>query len=271
MLFRSHIIVTSKREVIDNINNIPFPAWHLFPPISRYRRLRGVTKRPYVPLITSRGCPYNCNWCTKNIHGYKFRARSPENIFEEIKHDYQRYGAREFIVMDDVFTLDYMRVKKLCYLIVKSGMDIFLNIYNGVRADAIDDSIIKFLKAVGINRITVGVESGNQNIVNKIGKALNLKRVIEAVRLCRKNHLAIDGFFIIGHPYDTLRTIEQTIQFAIRADFDHAYFFLATPFMGTKLYDIIKTEGKLLYEFEKGSDFHIVQGKATCEDRKSVV
>lgn len=256
----NHVIVTEPQPLIQNLDNLPFPAWHLFPPLKKYKNLRGITRRPYIPILTSRGCPYNCIWCTKNIHGYHFRARSPESVVEEIIYDVMNYHVKEIVIMDDTFSLDEIRLKKICRLLKMHKLDIIFNLYNGIRADTINDSTINYLRAIGINRITVGVESGNQDIVYRIGKSLDLQKVIKAVQICKKYHIIIDGFFILGLPFDTLTTMEQTIQFAIDTDFDHAYFFVAVPFPGTELFDIVKKTAILEKDISKGADHHIVEG-----------
>ena len=254
------IIKTKTRELIQDLDQLPFPAWHLFPPLKKYKNLRGVTKRPYVPIFTSRGCPYSCNWCTKNIHGYKFRARSPENILKEIIHNIELFKVKEITIMDDSFTLNSHRIKELCILIKKSQTNIFFNFYSGIRADSIDESLMKYLISVGINRITVGIESGNQKIVNKIGKSLDLQRVLSAIKLAKKYRLISDGYFILGHPFDTIDTMEETIQFSLRSGLDHAYFFVAMPFHGTELFKIVEKSGKFVGDFSIGCNNHIVEG-----------
>jgi radical SAM superfamily enzyme YgiQ (UPF0313 family) len=261
----NQIIRTKKASAIQDLDALPFPAWHLFPPLKKYQNLRGVTRRPYVPIMSSRGCPFHCNWCTKSVHGYSFRARSPENILAEMKEDVAKYGVKEFAIVDDTFTLDKLRIKRLCVLIKRAKLNIILNFYNGIRADFIDESLLRFLYSVGINRITVGVESGDQQVVNLIGKALDLKKVKETVKLTKKYRMFSDGFFILGHPYDTEKTMEKTIRFPTEVGFDHAYFFVLIPFPGTDLFELIKKEGQFLINYRIGIESHIVEGKPVFE------
>jgi radical SAM superfamily enzyme YgiQ (UPF0313 family) len=254
------LILTPAREYIENLDELPFPSWHLFPKIEKYRKLRGITRTPYLPIITSRGCPYLCNWCNKTIHGYKYRSRSAENVVAEIKYFVDKFHIKEIAIMDDTFTLNEFRVKKICYLIKKKKLDVFINLYNGTRADTITDSLLKYLTSVGFNRLTIGVESGNQNILEQIGKQIKLEQIEKSIKLAKKYHLIVDGFFIIGHIFDTPKSIIQTIKFAVDNAFDHAYFFTAIPFKGSKLYNLVKNQGHFLADFEQGSDYHIVEG-----------
>jgi radical SAM superfamily enzyme YgiQ (UPF0313 family) len=186
-------------------------------------------------------------------------------VVNEIVENVEKYGVKEIAVMDDVFTLDRKRVKKICVLLLRKRINVILNFYSGVRADMLEHSVIKYIYAVGLNRITIGVESGNQKVLEQVGKGLKLSTVLNAVKLAKKYKLIIDGFFILGHPFDTKKTMEETIMFAKSADFDHAYFFTAIPFPGTKLYEIVKSQGKFLYDFSHGSNYHIVEGLPAFE------
>jgi radical SAM superfamily enzyme YgiQ (UPF0313 family) len=264
-LQNNQVVQTPTRLADINLDSIPFPAWHLFPSLKKYINLRGVTHRPYIPIITSRGCPYNCNWCTKYVHGYAFRPRSAENVVQEMILDVQKYHVREFAIVDDAFMMDISRVKKIFILMRKAKLDVSVNFYSGIRADSVDETLISLFRQCGVNRITFGVESGNQNVVKKIGKALNLQKVRESVQIAQKYGLITDGFFILGHPYDTTKTMDETIQFAIDCGFDHAYFFVAIPFPGTELYQIIESQGKFLTDYKYGIPSHIVEGQPIFE------
>ncbi len=259
------IIVNPLRENIQNLDDLPFPAWHLFPNIKKYKNLRGVTNKPYLPLMTSRGCPYSCIWCTKCIHGKKLRYRSAENVFAEIRYFVEKYDVKEFIVMDDTFTQNRVRVLKLCFLLRNYRKKIVLNLYNGVRADKLDDFLIKALKSVGVNRITLGIESGNQMVLNRIKKSLDLKDVIKSLDLIKKNHLISDIFIMLGLPFDTKKTVNGTIRFTRSLNPDHAYYFLTIPYRGTELYEIVKNHGTFLEEYQIGILNQINDGKVLYE------
>ncbi|MHA1897465.1 MAG: B12-binding domain-containing radical SAM protein, partial [Promethearchaeota archaeon] len=110
--YPNNIIINPRRPYIQDLDALPFPAWHLFPNPKKYKNLRGVIKRPYLPIFTTRGCDHACLWCNKNIHGYKIRARSVENVIDEIEYFQKKYGIKEFAFMDDNFTFDEKRIYK---------------------------------------------------------------------------------------------------------------------------------------------------------------
>lgn len=258
----NEIIITPPREMNQNLDELPFPAWHLFPEIKKYKNLRGIIKRPYLPILTSRGCPYSCIWCTKCIFGKQIKYRSAENIFNEIKYYVKKFKVKEFIVMDDTFTQNRKRILKLCYLIRKENLKISFNLYNGVRADKIDDQLIKYLKSIGVTRITLGVESGNQIVLNRIKKSLKLRNVINAVKLVKKNKMITDVFIMLGLPFDTKKTIIDTLIFTRSINPDHAYFFLTVPFPGTELFSIVKEKGTFIKQYKIGIPTQINDGEA---------
>ncbi len=262
------IIRTKPRERCEDLDQIPFPAWHLFPNLNKYKNLRGALKRPYLPILTSRGCPYGCIWCDKSVYGRRVRRRSVESTLEEIQTMIAKYGIKEFAVMDDSFTENYARVKELCLKILKNKLNISLNLYPGIRADTVSNSLLKLLKLAGVHRVTIGVESGNQEILYKIKKNLKLESVRKAVQLIKKAGLFCDCFFILGLPFETPKTIMDTINFALELDPDHAYFFIATPYPGTEMYDLIQKNGEFLIEYKMGVPTSIVDGKATFKFQK---
>ncbi|MHA1896234.1 MAG: B12-binding domain-containing radical SAM protein, partial [Promethearchaeota archaeon] len=187
--------------------------------------------------------------------------RSVENVIDEIEYFQKKYGIKEFAFMDDNFTFDEKRIYKFCYLLKKRNIKIYINLYPGVRADKLSWKMIRALKSVGVTRITVGVESGNQKVVMKIGKGLNLKDVLKAVHYTKKAGLVADGFFMLGLPMDTERTMHETISFAKKAGFDHAYFFVTTPFPGTPLYTLVERKGTFIAKYFLGIPKHIVEGQ----------
>lgn len=259
------VVVNPRRDYITDLDSLPYPAWHLFPPLNRYNKLRGVTKKPYLPIVTGRGCPFGCIWCQKDIHGQGYRKRSPWQVVDEMKYMIDKYRVKEFTIMDDTFTVNKNHAKTICKLMIKDKLNVFLNIYNGTRADHLDDEILSLLKAVGVTRLTIGVESGNQDVLDQTGKNLQLPDVLEAVHLVKKHGIIIDGFFILGLPFDTAETMDQTIQFAIKAGFDHAYFFTAIPYPGTRLFEMVQKKGRLLEDLSMGCDYHISEGHPLYE------
>ncbi len=203
------IIHNPDRPLMNNIDKIHFPAWHL------------VNFENYLPdqryiIVTSRGCPFRCIYCSCGTFSkHKWRARSPENVLEEIKLLVNRYGAKKLKFLDDTFTLDKDRAMKICRLILKENLGIEWACFS--RVDTIDFELLKLMKVAGCVSIQFGVESGNQKVLDSIYKEISLEQVEKAVKLAKKNGIKdIICSFIIGHPEDTEDTIVDTVEFANR-------------------------------------------------------
>jgi anaerobic magnesium-protoporphyrin IX monomethyl ester cyclase len=195
------------------------------------------TRGRYMEVFSSRGCPYHCIYCHK-IFGRRFRARSPENVLEEIKLLYQRYRIREIHFEDDCFNLDVKRAKRILDLLIESGMDLSIRFPNGLRADFVDEELISKMKKAGAYQISIGVETASPSVMRMIKKRLDLRRVEETVRLALKYGLTMRGFFMIGFPGETREEIMQTLWYARNLDVHFASLSIVTPYPGTELYDM---------------------------------
>ena len=169
-------IVTSKRPVIENLDSLPFPARHLLPMEAYFAAVkknprRGEICKPWTIMITSRGCPYNCVFCTYCIiWGKKWRGRSPVNVVDEIEEVVQTYHVKQIDFEDDNLTLDKKRMEIICDLIVDRGLDIEWYNPTGVRADTLDEHLLAKMKQSGCKKIRVAPESGVQRVVDRIIK-----------------------------------------------------------------------------------------------------
>ena len=247
------IVNTGPRDCIMDLDSLPFPAWDLFPPSKKYNFQH--RKVPFYPIMTSRGCPYDCIYCTKVVHGYKYRERSVENIIQEICYLKEKFGIKELFIIDDNFNQDIGRAEKILDEIIRNKFNLLLKFTNGIRADRISPRLGRKMKASGTYFAALGIESGNQEIVNKLGKKLDLKKVITATRILKDNKIISGGFFILGLPYDSYETMVETLNFAKSLDLDFPHFFKAIPFPGTKMYDMIVQHG------------HFIEGsKASAEE-----
>lgn len=226
-------------------DDLPWPAYHLFA-MERYFELEipGSPSRHPRPfqIFTSRGCPYHCIYC-HNLFGKGFRPRSPEHVVAEMRHLHDAYGVREFLIYDDNFTMDLARARRICELIVDSGMRVGLQFPNGIRADRVDEPLIEAMVAAGAHSITIGVETGSPRIQQLIRKNLRLDRVEAFLRLARRHRLVTHGFFMMGFPGETAADVWQTIRFARRSELDYAFFAFATPYPGTELHDLTVAQG----------------------------
>lgn len=242
---RGKVVVTPPRRPIENPDEIPFPAYHLFPErkLNLTVDAHGIdTRGRYMEVFTSRGCPYQCIYCHK-MFGKRFRARSPENVLGEIEFLYQEYGIREIHFEDDCFNLDIGRAKRILDLLIGSGMDLSIRFPNGLRADYVDEELISKMKEAGAYQISVGVETASPRIMRMIKKRLDLGKVEETVGLAMKHGLTVRGFFMIGFPGETKEEIGRTIEYAKNLDIHFASFSIVTPYPGTELYDMAARGG----------------------------
>ncbi len=250
------IICTGLRELIKDINILPPPARHLLP-IGEYTASPKEHKSfPGTDVITSRGCPYACAFCFKQVFGNKYRTHSPEYVIEEIKFLVKTYGVKDIFFRDDTFTVDYERVKKICELIKKENIHITFTTL--ARVDRLNYDILKLMKEAGCWKILLGIESGNQKSLNLLRKGITLKQIKETVGNCRKLGIETDGFFMIGIPGETKEDTMNTINFAKQLKLDFAQFYICTPYPGTHLYELAKTRGKIDIqegEWEKYNQF----------------
>jgi radical SAM superfamily enzyme YgiQ (UPF0313 family) len=234
---------TVERPPIKNLDSLPFPAFHLLPQ-GKYRLHPPFgRKSPVMPIITSRGCPYNCVFCSKSVYGKKYRSNSPEYIIKEIHLLIDNFGVKEIKFYDDVFTLDRKRVLTLCDQLRKNHLDIPWSCET--RVNLVDDELLKSMKAAGCYMIAFGVESGSQEVLKSIGKGITLGQIETAFNKTRNAGIGTVGYFMIGAPAETPETIAKTIEFAKKIDPDFVQFSIATPYPGTELYRIAKKKGCL--------------------------
>ena len=231
---------TQDAPLIRDLNELPLPAYHLLP-MERYR----VGGKRFGTVITSRGCPFQCIFCSSSqLYGKFWRARSPENVLEELRVLRDKYGIREVEFLDDTFTLNNKRAERICELIKIEGLDISWSCSS--RADTLARRLALKLKSAGCHFLYLGVESGSQKLLNIIRKGITLEQAKNAIRVAKHAGLNTLASFMLGIPGETKETIKKTINFAKRLNPTLAQFTLCTPYPGTRLYEIAKRCGYLL-------------------------
>lgn len=236
-------VTTNPRDFIESMDEIAFPSWDLInlKDYLNYPNWNGISKEKfYFPILTSRGCPYQCTYC-HNIFGKRIRMRSSENVIHEIEMLLNRYGIKEFHVIDDAFNYDMGRAKRLCSSIINSGLKISLAFPNGLRADKLDNELIKLLKKSGAYKINFGFETVKPRLQALIKKNLEIEDARSAIQKVSKAGIITGGYFMFGLPTETRDDIIQTIDFAAKSELDAAYFFKVTPYPGSELYDYINS------------------------------
>jgi anaerobic magnesium-protoporphyrin IX monomethyl ester cyclase len=259
------IIVNPKASYIDNPDKLGLPDWDGFG-LEKYLTLNkdrwGLGFGRYAPLITSRSCPYHCNFCSVHqMMGPKYRARSAEHVLEEIDTLVSRYGVDELSFEDDNLTYDKGRFMAICQGIIERKIKINWNTPNGVHVSSLDRDMIGLAKQAGCDSFNLAIESGDEFMRNKvIKKGLSTQKIYDVVGDCRKAGIKVNAYFVIGMPGETDNSINNTRKLIRDLRFDNLSIFAATPIPGTQLYEECLANGYIQPDvFE--SDF--VSEKAT--------
>jgi radical SAM superfamily enzyme YgiQ (UPF0313 family) len=224
---------TPPRDIIEDIDSLPFPARHLLP-MDEYKVLN--IKLPTGTLISGRGCPFNCSFCASSaMHGRKMRFRSATNIVDEIEHLISDYDAEMIAFMDDTFTLRPERVIEICNEIKKRDLDFFWGCT--ARVDTVSKSLLEKMREAGCITIFYGVESADQQLLDGMNKKISVDKIRNAFKLTKEADMRTIASVAIGMPGDTKENIEKTINFVKDLDASYAIFSLATPYPGTAFYN----------------------------------
>ncbi|MHC4874177.1 MAG: B12-binding domain-containing radical SAM protein, partial [Planctomycetota bacterium] len=216
-------------------------------PVVNYRLLEARETLSIVPLMTSRGCPFDCNFCTvTKIFGKRFRMQSPERIIEEIENAIAVLGRNDFFFYDDNFTADKKRAHAICDLIIEKKLDIIWT--TQVRSDlAKDEELVQKMADAGLQWVYVGFESIDDQTLKSLHKSQTKADIEKAISCFHEYGINVHGMFIFGDDNDTVDTIKNTVDFAIDNDVDTVQFMLLTPFPGTQIYEKIKSENRLFH------------------------
>jgi radical SAM superfamily enzyme YgiQ (UPF0313 family) len=266
-----------REAYIENLDDVPFPDygilniedyWGYHPQMNFV-----LADLRYVPIISSRACPYGCAYC-HNVFGKKLRVRSPDNFVDEVEMLYRKYGVREYHIVDDIFNIDRKRMHEILEMILARDLRIRIAFPNAIRGDLLEREDIDMLKRAGTYMMTFAIESGSDRIQNIIHKNLNIGKVINNIEYASGLGLLTKGYFMLGFPDETIDELKMTVDVAVSSKLDMAAFFVVTPFRGTELYDMAKqrygerVEGysnyyeKSMYEVATGFNMKKFQKKA---------
>ena len=224
---------TGSRPFIEDLDSLPFPARHL---VDNNIYRRPDNNKVQATIKVSRGCPFHCFFCLATpVSGTKVRRRSPENIVAEIKECVEKYNIKNFLFWSDIFNIDKDWTMKLCQAIIDSGLKITWSA--NTRADTADLEMAEMMYKSGCRLVSIGVESGSQYTLEKMGKKITLNDVRRTVKVFKKAKIRIYNYFVIGLPWETEETVEETIKFAIELNSDFISFYTATPLPGSRFYD----------------------------------
>ncbi|MCX6748462.1 MAG: radical SAM protein [Candidatus Pacearchaeota archaeon] len=225
------IIENPARKFIKNLDKIPWPRYET----AELEKYGGRGRS----IVTSRGCPYSCIYCSAHFgSGKLFRARSPENIMEEIKY-WVGQGIRYFHIVDDNFTFDKKRTIEICNLIIKNKIKATFAC-DGIRADKVDYEVLKKMRRAGFKYLSFGVESGNNRILGILKKGERIEQIEKAIKDSIRLGFEVYLFFLVGSPGETVKDVQDSINIALKYDVAGANFYNLVPFPGTELYNYVE-------------------------------
>lgn len=236
----NRIVENPDRPLISDIDAIPFPAWHLLS-INKYFDVFTREKK-FATIITSRGCPFNCTFCDKkNRMGRKWRARSPENVLNEIELLNTKHKIREFMFFDDIFTVNKKRVLELCKGIKERKLDIIWECR--ARVDQVDRELLAKMREAGCYRIRYGMESGDDEILRMMKKGITVSQIRDCAKITKEAGIENFAYFMMGSPQETPETLEKTLNLALEIDPDFVSFSKTILIPGCEMFDWAANNG----------------------------
>jgi radical SAM superfamily enzyme YgiQ (UPF0313 family) len=223
--------------------------------------VRGGHGRRWAPILTSRGCPYRCNFCSVHLlEGRKWRGRPPQHIVAEMEQLHENYGISVFTIEDSNFTFDIKRAVQICELIAQRLPEATFSLPNGIRADRIPQELVDALARANCSEVTVAIEHGDQEFLDSvIKKRLKLKGVVESVRRVRRKGIPVSGFFILGIPPETKQTLWATWKMALKLAKIGMLpqLNIAMPMPGTEMYEHALTNGFIAHPLQ-ATDYLVI-------------
>lgn len=267
LIYRKNNRVHVNRHYFNqNLDDFGEPSWDLIKPETYPEAQHGAFFKqfPIAPIITTRGCPFNCTFCAgKLISGKKFRTRSPKRVIAEIKYLYHERGIREFHIVDDNFTLDRQHALEIIKGILSLKFKATFAVPNGVRLDTLDKDMLYLMKKTGFYLISVGIESGSDRILKLMRKNLLTSQIKEKIDLINNSGLKVAGFFVLGYPGETEKEINRTIEFSLSLGLLRANYFLFLPLPGTQIFQELSANNQVDYNEIINSSF--TNAKSYCQ------
>lgn len=235
------IRINPKTKFIENLDELPFPAYHLIDLEEYFKGKRHLydLRGRMLPILSSRSCPQRCYFCDMFMaHGSKWRPRSADNVLDEIEHLHKTYSVDQFFVVDDNITFKRERTVEICNGIKDRGLKIRWNTPNGVMVKTLDPELIDLMKSSGLVSFCFGIESGSEYIRNEVyGKRLSTAKIQEVVGHCHKVGLPTVGFFLVGAPQETEETIKESIELVKKLPLSMITVSILSPYVGTRLFE----------------------------------
>jgi anaerobic magnesium-protoporphyrin IX monomethyl ester cyclase len=249
--------VNKKRNVLQNLDELPLPAWDLVD-IESYRNIWKQSKQPFtLNIATTRGCPYKCNWCAKPIYGNRYNAHSPEYIVNEIAYLKEKFGVSRFWMCDDIFGLKPNWVQEFNKELEKKQLKISYFIQSRVDLLLKEDTIDALAKS-GLEEVWVGAESGSQKILDAMDKGTKVEEIHKATHLLKLKKIKVAFFLQFGYLTESQEDIQKTIAMVKELKPDNIGISVSYPLPGTKFYDKVKDDLKLKANWTDSDDFDMM-------------
>lgn len=271
LLKDGHYFCTPQSLLVENLDRMPLPARELLP-MRKYRKNK-MSGKSITTMVTSRGCPFNCNFCSSShFAGTRWRARNPQKIVEEIEQIIQRFNYQAIAFMDDNFTLDPHRVIAFCQEIVRHNLDIIWWCFSRVDTIVRNEKMVEEMAKAGARMIFLGLESASNTILSSYKKGITTKTAAKAVEMLKKYGIKVWGSFIIGGLEESQESIRQTGDYARWLNPDIAQFSILTPFPGTALFQQARKEKFIAtYDWNKYDGAHAVMNTKYLTRREIAV
>ena len=240
------IVRTPDRPYIEDLDSLPFPAFHLFP-LNQFNKYGNII----FPVMTSRGCTFFCEFCTAvRMFGRRYRMRSPKKVVDEIEYLYKKYGEKQYTFYDDAFTVDQARTEEICNEILRRGLKIKWDCET--RVDMVTKDLLQKMREAGCIAVWYGIEAGSQKVRDAMGKVISTQQTFNAFKWTKEAGLIAVASIILGFLGETKETAWESVKLLERINPDEIGIYIATPYPGTPMYDYVTKMGWLkIHDFNK--------------------
>ena len=230
-------IIANEPRIVEELDELPFPARHMLP-MGNYTCI--IAEEPFTTIVSGRGCPFQCGFCSKQPSDKRYRTRSARNIVDEMQECIKKYKIKEFMFYDDTITFNREHIISLCHEILRRNLDVKWE--SPTRLDCVDKEIISLMKKAGCIRLRYGVESGDKRITRLMRKNIDLKKAKDIFKFTKKIGIETFAYFMVGYYSETAQSMRNTIKFAKELIPDWAMFTITTPLPDTHLFDLCVNE-----------------------------